>query len=44
MDWLEIGVFCAIRADGCTRNNGYSNRGTVFPTQSVAMVYKRDKV
>jgi hypothetical protein len=27
MEWLESDVFCAIRADGCAPNNGYSNRG-----------------
>jgi hypothetical protein len=30
MDWLESGVFFAVRADGCTRNIGYSSRNGVF--------------
>jgi hypothetical protein len=30
MDWLESGIFCAVRADGCARNNEYSDRGTAM--------------
>jgi hypothetical protein len=30
MVWLENSVFCAVRADDCTRNNGYSNRNDVY--------------
>jgi hypothetical protein len=44
MDWLDIDVFCSTSADGCTRNNRYSNRGTVFSMQSVPKGYKRGKV
>jgi hypothetical protein len=25
IDWLEKSVFCALRADGYARNNGYNN-------------------
>jgi hypothetical protein len=45
------GVFCAVRADGCVRNNGvchattkqqlHCDGGTVFSTPSVARCYKR---
>jgi hypothetical protein len=35
MDWLKSGVFCAIRADGCACNNGYSNSEIVFSVPSV---------
>jgi hypothetical protein len=41
MDWLESGVFCAIRADGCARNNVCSKRGTVFSVRSVPRPYKQ---
>jgi hypothetical protein len=43
MDRLESGVFCAVRADGCALNNGYSNRRTVFSVRSVPGCYKQDK-
>jgi hypothetical protein len=45
------GVFCAVRADGCVRNNGirhaitkqqlHINRGEVFSTRSVPICYKQ---
>jgi hypothetical protein len=44
MDWLESGVFCMVRADYCSRNNGYSNRGKMFSVQSVPKCYKQDSV
>jgi hypothetical protein len=42
MDWLESGVNYALRADGCARNSGYSNMGTVFSVVSVLRSYKQD--
>jgi hypothetical protein len=30
MDWVESGVFCGIRADGCACNNGYNNEERCF--------------
>jgi hypothetical protein len=43
MDWPVSGVFCAISANGCTQNSGYSNRETVFSVQSVPRHYMQDK-
>jgi hypothetical protein len=34
-------VFFAVRADSCTRNNGYSNRVTVFSVRSVSRCFKQ---
>jgi hypothetical protein len=42
MDWVESGVFCSIRDDGCKRNNEYSNRGTMFSKQPMLKFYKQD--
>jgi hypothetical protein len=30
MDWLESGVFCGIRADGCVRNTGIFVNGVFY--------------
>jgi hypothetical protein len=39
----RTGVFCTACADGCTRNNGYSNREMLFSVRSVYRCYKQDK-
>jgi hypothetical protein len=48
------GIFCAVRADNCARNNGIRHAiakqqlhrkiGTVFSTRSVTRCYKQDKL
>jgi hypothetical protein len=42
MNRLESGVFCAVHADVCARNNGYSNRGKVFSVWLMPGSYKQD--
>jgi hypothetical protein len=39
---IESCVFCAVRADDYARNNGYSNKATVFYARSVPKCCKQD--